>query len=94
MGSTANEPVAINHWPFESRSIPESTYIKRPHSIVLAVVSAHNDFALQEVTEIASQIDPNGSRTLGLITKPDPDLPAGDRGLKIPFTRPEYGASM
>lgn len=46
-------------------------YMKRPRSIVLAVVSAKNDAALQEVTELAQQLDPTGDRTLGLITKPD-----------------------
>jgi GTP-binding protein EngB required for normal cell division len=47
------------------------SYMKRPRSIILAVVSAKNDFALQEVTELARELDPRGSRTLGLITKPD-----------------------
>ncbi|KAF2795082.1 hypothetical protein K505DRAFT_360520 [Melanomma pulvis-pyrius CBS 109.77] len=46
-------------------------YMERPRSIVLAVVSAKNDFALQEVTELARELDPKGTRTLGLITKPD-----------------------
>ncbi|OIW28148.1 hypothetical protein CONLIGDRAFT_600580 [Coniochaeta ligniaria NRRL 30616] len=46
-------------------------YMKRPRSIILAVVSAKSDFALQEVTELAREIDPAGVRTLGLITKPD-----------------------
>jgi GTP-binding protein EngB required for normal cell division len=47
------------------------SYMKRQRSIILAVVSAKNDFALQEVTELARELDPKGSRTLGLITKPD-----------------------
>jgi hypothetical protein len=46
-------------------------YLKRPRSIILAVVSAKNDFALQEITELARGLDPKGVRTLGLITKPD-----------------------
>lgn len=46
-------------------------YMKRPRSIILAVVSAKNDAALQEVTELALELDPTGDRTLGLITKPD-----------------------
>lgn len=46
-------------------------YMKRPRSIILAVVSAKSDFALQEVTELARQLDPKGIRTLGLVTKPD-----------------------
>jgi len=47
------------------------SYMKRPRSIILAVVSAKSDFALQEVTELARELDPTGTRTLGLITKPD-----------------------
>jgi Dynamin family len=46
-------------------------YMKRPRSIILAVVSAKSDFAFQEVTEFARELDPKGTRTLGLITKPD-----------------------
>lgn len=46
-------------------------YVKNPRSIILAVVSAKNDFALQEITEMAKELDPKGTRTLGLITKPD-----------------------
>lgn len=46
-------------------------YMKRPRSIILAVVSAKSDAALQEVTELAREMDPTGDRTLGLITKPD-----------------------
>ena len=46
-------------------------YVKRPRSIILAVVSAKSDFALQEITEMAHKLDPSGTRTLGLITKPD-----------------------
>ncbi|KAK5710545.1 hypothetical protein LTR17_018817 [Elasticomyces elasticus] len=46
-------------------------YMGRPRSIILAVVSAKSDFALQEVTELARRLDPKGLKTLGLITKPD-----------------------
>lgn len=46
-------------------------YMRRPRSIILAVVSAKSDFALQEITELARELDPDGIRTLGLITKPD-----------------------
>ncbi|KAI0122418.1 P-loop containing nucleoside triphosphate hydrolase protein [Daldinia grandis] len=47
------------------------SYMKNPRSIILAVVSAQNNFALQEVTQHAREIDIRGERTLGLITKPD-----------------------
>ncbi|KAG6098634.1 hypothetical protein E4U14_007446 [Claviceps sp. LM454 group G7] len=46
-------------------------YVRSPRSIILAVVSAKSDFALQEITQMARELDPEGDRTLGLITKPD-----------------------
>jgi GTP-binding protein EngB required for normal cell division len=47
------------------------SYMKNPRSIILAVVSAKNDFNNQSITKYSRQIDPKGERTLGLITKPD-----------------------
>ncbi|KAL2200125.1 P-loop containing nucleoside triphosphate hydrolase protein [Corynascus similis CBS 632.67] len=47
------------------------SYMKKPRTIILAVVSAKSDFALQQVTRHARALDPEGTRTLGLITKPD-----------------------
>jgi hypothetical protein len=46
-------------------------YIANPRSIVLAVVSAKNDYAVQIVTRFTREFDPKGLRTLGIITKPD-----------------------
>lgn len=46
-------------------------YMKQRRSIILAVVAADNAFPNQPVTKLARQIDPRGTRTLGLITKPD-----------------------
>lgn len=46
-------------------------YMERDRSIILAVVSAKNEYVLQDVTEFASKADPQGLRTIGLITKPD-----------------------
>lgn len=47
------------------------SYMEQRRSIILAVVAADNPFANQPVTRFARQIDPRGTRTLGLITKPD-----------------------
>ncbi|KAK3948319.1 P-loop containing nucleoside triphosphate hydrolase protein [Pseudoneurospora amorphoporcata] len=47
------------------------SYMKQPRSIILAVVSAKNDFANQVVLKLARAADPRGHRTLGIITKPD-----------------------
>lgn len=46
-------------------------HMERPRSIILAVVSAKNDFANQKVTAMTRKIDPDGERTMGVITKPD-----------------------
>lgn len=52
------------------------SYMENSRSIILAVVSAKNDYANQIVLKMARQFDPTGLRTMGVITKPD-DLPVG-----------------
>ncbi|KAI5925132.1 P-loop containing nucleoside triphosphate hydrolase protein [Camillea tinctor] len=47
------------------------SYMKQRRSIILAVVAGDYAFANQPVTKFARQLDPDGLRTLGLITKPD-----------------------
>ncbi|KAI4599653.1 hypothetical protein KJ359_001750, partial [Pestalotiopsis sp. 9143b] len=47
------------------------SYMMEPRSIILAVVSAKNDFANQVVLKLARCADSTGNRTLGVITKPD-----------------------
>ena len=51
-------------------------YIKQPRTICLAVVSATSDYATQRILTKVREVDPEGDRTLGVITKPD-RLPAG-----------------
>lgn len=46
-------------------------YMREPRSIILAVVSAKNDYANQIVLRLARDADKKGTRTLGVITKPD-----------------------
>ncbi|KAB8294947.1 hypothetical protein EYC80_006900 [Monilinia laxa] len=46
-------------------------YIKQPRTICLAVISAKNDIANQGILTRVRAHDPNGDRTLGIITKPD-----------------------
>ncbi|KNG50264.1 dynamin family protein [Stemphylium lycopersici] len=46
-------------------------YMKNPRTIILAVVSAKNDFANQIILDHCRKIDEQGCRTLGIITKPD-----------------------
>jgi GTPase SAR1 family protein len=47
------------------------SYMTEPRSIILAVISAKNDFANQIVLKLARDADSSGDRTLGVITKPD-----------------------
>jgi GTPase SAR1 family protein len=51
-------------------------YMANRRSIILAVMSAKNDYANQIVTKLAKDVDSKGHRTLGIITKPD-TLPIG-----------------
>jgi hypothetical protein len=46
-------------------------YMANSRTIILAVVSAKNDFANQIILDHCRKIDQQGSRTLGIITKPD-----------------------
>lgn len=46
-------------------------YMGNRRSIILAVISAQNDYANQIVLKLAKGVDPTGRRTLGIITKPD-----------------------
>ena len=53
-------------------------YMKNERSIILAVVTAKNDYANQIVTDLARKFDPKGHRTMGIITKPDTLIPGSD----------------
>ena len=47
------------------------SYMRRPRTIILAVVSALSHRALQAVLKRVKEVDPHGRLTMGLITKPD-----------------------
>jgi len=47
------------------------TYISSSRTIILAVVQASNDIANQRIIQKSRQVDRDGKRTLGIITKPD-----------------------
>lgn len=53
-------------------------YMRNERSIILAVVSAKNDYANQIVTDLARNFDPKGFRTMGIITKPDTLISGSD----------------
>ncbi|KAH8803098.1 dynamin GTPase [Xylogone sp. PMI_703] len=46
-------------------------YIKDERTIILAVIPSNVDIATQEILTIAKELDPEGVRTLGVLTKPD-----------------------
>ncbi|KAI9768061.1 MAG: hypothetical protein M1840_005095 [Geoglossum simile] len=48
-----------------------SQYISNPRTIILPIISAKNDYANQIILQRARDADPEGTRTLGIITKPD-----------------------
>ena len=48
-----------------------SHYLKQTRTVVLAVIPANVDIATSEILEKANQVDPEGERTVGVLTKPD-----------------------
>lgn len=48
-----------------------NTYLQSSRTIILAVLQAGNDMANQPIIKLARKHDPDGQRTVGIITKPD-----------------------
>lgn len=48
-----------------------NAYMAEHRSVILAVVSGKNDVENQNVLDLVKLYDPDGRRTLGIITKPD-----------------------
>ncbi|RSM14221.1 hypothetical protein CEP52_001417 [Fusarium oligoseptatum] len=46
-------------------------YIRESRTIILAVVPCTGDIANQKILTLAKEVDPEGKRTLGVLTKPD-----------------------
>ncbi|KAG0014349.1 hypothetical protein BGZ80_010491 [Entomortierella chlamydospora] len=46
-------------------------YVKDPRTIILAVMPANNDFETSTVLSVAKKHDPEGKRTIPIVTKPD-----------------------
>ena len=46
-------------------------YISNPNSIILAITAANTDMATSEAIKLARDVDPDGRRTLAVITKLD-----------------------
>lgn len=46
-------------------------YMKNPRSVILTVIPANVDVVNQDILQMAEGVDPEGQRTLGVLTKPD-----------------------
>ncbi|KAF4974767.1 hypothetical protein FZEAL_8364, partial [Fusarium zealandicum] len=46
-------------------------YMKSSRTIILAVIGGNNDYVQAPILKKARHFDPNGSRTIGVLTKPD-----------------------
>ncbi|XP_078591660.1 interferon-induced GTP-binding protein Mx3-like [Branchiostoma floridae x Branchiostoma japonicum] len=58
-----------------------SKYIQKKDTIILAVVPCNVDIATTEALQMAQEVDADGSRTLGVLTKPDLIDPGTERGV-------------
>jgi GTP-binding protein EngB required for normal cell division len=56
-------------------------YMENPRSIILAVILANVYIATQDILMIAEEVDEDGHRTLGVLTKPD----LVDKGAESPM---------
>jgi GTP-binding protein EngB required for normal cell division len=46
-------------------------YLKNPRTIILAVVGGNSDYVQADILKKVREFDPTGSRTIGVVTKPD-----------------------
>lgn len=46
-------------------------FIMKPNSIILAVTAANTDLANSDGLKLAREVDPEGTRTIGVLTKVD-----------------------
>ncbi|KAF4621477.1 hypothetical protein D9613_001040 [Agrocybe pediades] len=65
-----------------------TTYIKKPSCIILLTVACETDFENQGAHRLAKRHDPEGKRTIGVLTKPD-RIPVGEESNWLPFIRNE-----
>lgn len=83
--------VSSTHGHANDISLVESlvtSYIKKPSCIILLTVACETDFENQGAHRLAKQYDPEGRRTIGVLTKPD-RIPLGEESNWLPFIRNE-----
>ncbi|KAI6107743.1 P-loop containing nucleoside triphosphate hydrolase protein [Pisolithus croceorrhizus] len=64
------------------------SYIEKPSCLILLTVACETDFENQGAHHLAKQYDPNGKRTVGVLTKPD-RIPLGEEESWIRLLRNE-----
>mmetsp|Transcript_96319 Transcript_96319/g.132476 ORF Transcript_96319/g.132476 Transcript_96319/m.132476 type:complete len:117 (+) Transcript_96319:465-815(+) len=47
------------------------SFIQQPRALILALTAANQDLANSDALKLARQVDPNGERTIGVVTKID-----------------------
>ncbi|KAF5354814.1 hypothetical protein D9756_005633 [Leucocoprinus leucothites] len=65
-----------------------TSYIKKPSCIILLTVACETDFENQGAHQIAKAWDPEGKRTIGVLTKPD-RIPVGEEPEWLRFIKNE-----
>lgn len=58
-----------------------SRYLKQDRTVVLAVIPVNVDIATVDILERAAKVDPDGARTMGVLTKPDLVDKGGESGV-------------
>ncbi|KAH9976107.1 P-loop containing nucleoside triphosphate hydrolase protein [Lactifluus volemus] len=64
------------------------SYIQKPSCIILLTVACETDFVNQGAHRLAKEFDPDGDRTIGVLTKPD-RIPPTEEENWLPFIRGE-----
>ncbi|KAH9910677.1 P-loop containing nucleoside triphosphate hydrolase protein [Amylocystis lapponica] len=66
-----------------------TSYVSRPSCIILLTVACETDFENQGAHNLAKVHDPEGKRTIGVLTKPN-QIPAGEEDRWLRFLRNEF----
>ncbi|KAJ7452986.1 P-loop containing nucleoside triphosphate hydrolase protein [Mycena galericulata] len=65
-----------------------TSYISKPSCVILLTVACETDFENQGAHHLTKKYDPEGKRTIGVLTKPD-RIPRGDEENWLPLIRNE-----
>ncbi|KAJ8514913.1 hypothetical protein ONZ45_g7596 [Pleurotus djamor] len=65
-----------------------TSYISKPSCVILLTVACETDFENQGAHQLAKKYDPQGKRTIGVLTKPD-RIPIGEESRWVKFIQNE-----